>query len=152
MERADLVERFQCPGCVAGPNPATCPAYRPDDDASGGFVQCAGHVPGTRFGLGPNSLVALGLPRGFNKVGMRHPRHPGEPPPPPNIRLWTAGHDPGWNHLNVPVWGYEEDGFLYVRTFLPRLGEHYVDVIEGGRFADLPAGVIDVAAFRTEID
>jgi hypothetical protein len=141
---AELVEQFQCPGCVGGPDPARCPAY----DASDGRG-CSNHVPGTSFGH-PDNRVMLGMPTGFNKRlrpdALRAIGGDGA------IEFCTE--KPLWDHLNVPVWAMVKDGFLFVRTFRPRIGAHVVQVIEGGTLADVPSMTlpIDVSAFCEEID
>ncbi len=88
----------------------------------------------------------LGLPTGFDKVGSL----PGEFRN--NIRLFNDEHPHnGWDHLNIPVWAMEHEGFLLVRTFSPRINCTWVDVIEGGTLADVP-NAVDVSKFQNEID
>lgn len=43
------------------------------------------------------------------------------------------------------------DGFLFVRTFLPRINVSYVDVIEHGIMEMVP-NAIDISEFIDEID
>lgn len=139
----DMVEKFQCPGCVAGSN-TQCGIYKYDPDE----MKCVSHVLGTQVGLGNH--VAIGLPRGFNKPGWSRDRHITRNTI--DVRLWTAGTKPDWNHLNVAVWALEKDGFLFVRTFAPRVNMSWVDVIEGGTFEMVPHGTISVAEFINDID
>ena len=140
-----MVERFQCPGCVCGSSTSDGCYREGGDDALWG--RCSAHVCGIWI-AGAGSL-ALGLPTGFNQVQRqqeeREPRHNTM-----MIRLWPNTH-PDWNNLNVPVWAMEKDGYLFVRTFMPRIGCHAVDVIHGGTIAMAP-GAIDVAEFVDEID
>lgn len=145
----ELVKQYQCPGCVLGYN-TECGSYKVD----GASAACTAHCAGTRFGgFGPTSLVYLGLPKGFNKVGCIP--HPPDSVSPNNIRIWTDISGPGWDHLNVPVWASEDDGNLLVRTMCPRIGVHFIDIVEGGTLEQLRAlfpNVIDVATFVEDID
>lgn len=68
-----------------------------------------------------------------------------------DIRLWVSGTKPEWDRLNVPVWAMVDDGFLFVRTFAPRVNMSWVDVIEGGDLSMVP-NAINVGAFVGEID
>ena len=137
-----MVEKFQCPGCVAGSD-MECGAYK------AGYHGCDGHVTGTHIlGIG---CFALGLPKGFNRPGWLKGRHNNQM----NIRLWVSpeehGAECGWDKLNVPVWAMEKDGFLFVRTYSPRINETNVDVVQGGTLALCP-DAIDVGEFADEID
>ena len=117
---------------------------------------CIGHAAGTRFGLGPNSLVMLGMPKGFNKVGdpvsaLRLQQSQDKAPLCPLVRLWEKGNKPNWDHLNIPVWALVENGYLFVRTYCPRINIGFVDVIEDGSITMVP-NAYNVALFSDEID
>jgi hypothetical protein len=146
-----MISTYQCPGCMLGSAPAQkCSAFKPVD--AGGHVQCMSHVTGTSS-LG-GGRMALGLPKGFNKVGARLD-DPFAGKQTTNIRIWPKGSDPGWNKLNVPIWAMEHEGNLFVRTYCPRVNVGYVDIIEGGEFSALAKnwpGVFNVHAFIEEID
>jgi hypothetical protein len=136
----EMVEEFQCPGCVCGVD-TKCGQYKYDVD----HQTCMSHVLGTSvLGIGN---FALGLPRGFCKSGVdyefksRNKMH---------IRLWTGKH-PIWDNLNIAVWAMEKDGTLFVRTYSPRVNYACVDVIDGGTLSLCP-GAINVAKFLDEID
>ncbi|MCP4903002.1 MAG: hypothetical protein GY906_39060 [bacterium] len=129
----EMVNKFQCPGCVCGTCPDDCPSFKFDDNDGYGF-QCDGHVAGTMV-LGVDS-VYLGLPKGFSHVGDR-PRDVNGEHVKSHIRMWDRG-DPGYDHLNVPVWAMEKDGFLFVRCYCPRSNRTFVDVIKGMSFDALP--------------
>ena len=139
-----MIERFQCPGCMVGSD-TKCGSFKP---SNGYGASCKGHVLGTAFG-GFNNKIALGLPKGFNKPGV------GDDPQMARswmyIRLWTKGAAPEWDHLNIPVWAMIEGGYLFVRTYSPRLNAGYVDVIEQGDWKMLPT-TINVADFVNDID
>lgn len=164
----DMVEKFQCPGCVSGSD-TTCGNYVPvtqsgfSDDAKASW--CDGHTLGTSlFGSTGMLHMALGLPKGFNRSGQtldifnahfKEGPHKGRRKPNTasfmEIRLWLAGQDPGWDEFNIPVWAMVEDGFLFVRTVCPRTARVITDVIEGGTL-DMVPNAVDVGKFVDEID
>lgn len=135
-----MVERFQCPGCVCGSD-TKCGKY----DYHPTLNRCISHVLGTMFAGGIS--FALGLPKGFNRPGFDGEMHYRNKI---DVRLWEKGTSPEWDRLNVPVWAMEQDGFLFVRTYAPRLNLSWVDVIEGGTLNMCKA--INVAEFIDEID
>lgn len=144
MTGEEMVERFQCPGCVVGSN-TKCGAFEPITTSG---IACKSHVLGTRI-MPYIGNIALGFPKGFCRPGpndadkdTRNKMH---------VRLWVEGTRPDWDRCNVPVWAMEQDGCLFVRTYLPRLNDAFVDVIEGGTLALVPAA-IDVGQFYSEID
>lgn len=137
-----LIEKFQCPGCVSGSD-TDCGSFRRNGTPGAG-ISCDAHVAGTT--VFPGGTFYLGLPKGFCKVGPLAAGHTN------NIRLWMPGTHPDWDNCNVAVWAMEVDGFLFVRTFLPRLNLSYIDVIEGGERAVLAPNALDVRTFIDEID
>jgi hypothetical protein len=138
-----MVEQFQCPGCVCGSD-TSCGRFAPNYE--GGTYACGGHVLGT-FVLGLGHF-ALGLPKGFNRPGgVNGKEHHGMA-----IRLWAAGTQPEWNNFNVPAWALEKGGYLFVRTYAPRVNQTWTDVIESGERAALCPTAIDVGEFYDEID
>jgi len=128
MKIEDMIEEFQCPGCVGGSD-TSCGRYEYNESE----LRCVSHVLGTHIGFG--NIVALGLPKGFNKPG--HDIE-GKAMSKMRIRLYLKGDSPLWDKLNVPIWAMEKDGFLFVRTYLPRLNVGYVDVLEGGTLSMVP--------------
>lgn len=142
MDRIEsMIEAFQCPGCVAGSD-TKCGAYRYDAEQR----RCMSHVLGTQLGLG--NKIALGLPKGFNKPGFNED---GYALSKMNIRFFPKGEYIGWDKLNVAVWAMERDGFLFVRTYAPRINTTWVDVIEGGTLEMVP-NAVNVGEFVDEID
>lgn len=136
-----LVQMFQCPGCVCGGD-VTCGQY----EYSPKELRCVSHVLGTS--IWPIGIVlALGLPKGFNRPGFYGTKRSYTM----DIRLYPKGAKSEWDKLNVPVWAMEKDGFLFVRTYAPRINMTWVDVIEGGSLELVP-GAIDVGKFIDEID
>lgn len=139
-----MVEQFQCPGCVAGCD-TQCGKFKPNKEY--GFT-CQGHVVGTSMtGAGH---IALGLPTGFNRTGL-DPSHPIGTSNTMNVRMWVQGTHPHWDHFNVPVWALEREGYLFVRTLMPRRNWSFVDVVEGGTLALVPQA-IDVSKFYNDMD
>lgn len=143
IEVHDAIKQFQCVGCVSGPDPATCPAFKPSAFHDG----CESHCAGTT--VMPGGRINLGLPKGFDKVGaLPEGQHT-------NVRLYLISASVPWNYLNIPVW-YQFDGtWTYVRTACPRIGQQYADVFLGDRTADVLAAnpsAFNVDEFIGEID
>lgn len=130
-----MIEEFLCPGCISGSD-TKCGEFK---QTNIGGQTCGSHHPGTML-MGAGKIL-LGMPTGFNK--MRENKV--------NVRFHEKGSDPGWDHLNVPVWAMVKDGYLFVRTFQPRLSGSMIDVIEGGTL-DMVPQAIDVNKFWDEID
>jgi hypothetical protein len=150
MTREEVITKFVCPGCVCGSSTNdTC--YEPVTiNWKGSGYYCKRHVCGTT--AMPGGTFALGLPKGFNKVGyagnglLDSQRN--------NtilIRCWLESNRPEWDDLNVAVWALEQDGFLFVRTYQPRINFAAVDIIENGELSLVPQA-IDVGNFIDEID
>ena len=138
-----MISEFQCPGCTCGSAPCEkCESFKPGSVPEQGSFFCESWSAGTFMFPGGN--IMLGLPKGFNKVGpIDKEKHKNI------IRLWDKTK-PEWDHLNVAVWAVVKDGYLFVRTYCPRVNVTYVDVVKGGK--DIPAGAIDVGKFIDEID
>lgn len=138
----EMVEEFQCPGCVGG-NDTRCGQYKYDTERR----MCISHVLGTSIlGLGN---IAIGLPKGFCRPGFTADLSRSENQMP--IRLWGEGEHPKWDRLNVPVWAMEKDDTLFVRTYSPRINRTHVDVIDRGTL-DMCPDAINVGEFIDEID
>jgi hypothetical protein len=152
--KIELVEQYQCPGCMNGPNPSECPQF---SEANYG---CANHHAAT--GMAPHGLLFLGLPKGFNRVGLNAQRSivsdaekmPGQLRVFENVEAAgaTTIYGTAYDKFNVPVWAMDHEGDLLVRCFSPRVGVHYVDVIGGAKRADVCPDAIDVAEFIDDID
>src|SRR5215831_5868948 len=140
-----MIEQFQCPGCVNGRNThcGVCEVFQ-----EGEMFSCVAHVAGS-FVTTTNGPVTffLGLPRGFCRVGPGIVQNPRKAL---RVRLWPKDARPDWDKFNVPVWALERDGYLFVRTFMPRQDYPLVDVIEAGTLALVP-GAINVGEFHEEI-
>jgi hypothetical protein len=153
-----MIKEFQCAGCVCGSDPKDCGAFKlavvEDTFWHGAMFHCDGHIPGTNV-LGVRSgLLYLGLPTGFNRVGMRFMHGcnaPGEEPGASRVRLFLTPSYPTWDALNVAVWAMRQDGHLFVRTYMPRINCAYVDVVEGGDLKHCP-NAIDVSKLVEEMD
>jgi hypothetical protein len=143
MNLREMVEKFLCPGCSCGMD-VTCGKYDPSTDYG---HMCSGHVLGTSLNL--SIKFALGMPKGFNRSPPDEGKKSGMLKM--NIRLFNNEiKTPEWDNLNVPVWAMEYDGFLFVRTYCPRIADQYVDVIENGSLEMVP-NAIDVSKFYNEI-
>ena len=157
QEKIGMISKFLCPGCSCGPEPGSCECFRIKDEVDGDFT-CSGHSAGTFMsGVG---RIALGLPKGFCRYGGAVPPSHLEDKKSGSdqintklmyIRLHLSGETTGYNHLNVPVWAMVEDGYLFVRTFSPRVNRTCVDIVKGGTLEMVPQA-IDVSKFIGEID
>jgi hypothetical protein len=144
-----MVESFQCPVCMHGPSPSECERYK-IDSVETGEGHCSGHVVGTL--IIPIGLVVIGLPKGFCRTGFSHASDR-SPISKPRILLYEdPKFHPGFNHLNVPVWAIEKDGFLIVRVFSPRINETFIAIIKGGTIAAMCPNAHDVSKFIDDID
>lgn len=133
----DLIRRFQCPGCIHG-HDCNCEKFEllEADD----WFMCASHHPATYIvGIG---LICLGLPKGFCRTEKKANHE--------YIRI-HKNKSFRWDKLNVAVWALEHVGFLFVRTYMPRIGRDVVDVIPGGTL-DLVPNAYDVDKFIDDID
>lgn len=155
MNKHKMVEKFLCPGCVVGVN-TKCGKYRSQYQNEGEEGSCGSWVAGTTL-LGVGTF-ALGLPKGFNRVGTTFRTDPmtGKLELTSAVKMEVRLHPksappPTWDRLNVAVWAMEKDGFLFVRTYSPRVNRSYVDVIEGGTL-DMCPGALNVGEFADEID
>jgi len=146
-EQKEMIEKFQCPGCGLGSD-IDCGSFELEKQYN--HFCCTKHVPATveiRSGL-----FCLGCPKGFNRVGARYTHSPklqGEEAS--HIRLWIMPKSPKWDIYNVPVWAMVQDGYLFVRTYLPRVNYAYVDIIKGGTLELCPKA-IDVTDEIKEMD
>lgn len=145
LEQLRMVREYQCSGCVVGSDPKTCGSFELQEEKND-FYRCIQHVSGTRVYPGGN--IYLGLPKGFNKVGAVHPDYKSKT----HIRIHPEDSVLPWDRLNVAVWGMEQDGTLFVRTYCPRVNDAFIDILPGRTMAVLPEGVIDVGEFIDEID
>lgn len=146
-----MVERFQCPGCIAGSD-VKCGRFEWKDR------HCNSHIAGTIL-LGCGNIV-LGLPKGFNKTGFYLDRSTGKLESANKIELYLydkTEQDQAafWNNCNVPVWAMERDGYLFIRVYMPRINHSMLQVIEGGTLQsikDKGFNPLNVADFEDEID
>lgn len=126
-----MVNEFQCPGCIHGTDPETCPKFELSDDRLGGkplYFACKNWRPSTFMsGVG---RICLGLEKGFNRTG----RIEFGDNPFSYLRLFdNPENGPDYNKFNIPVWAMEKNGYLYVRCFCPRTCWIFVDVIKNGK-------------------
>jgi len=114
MNVKELVELYQCPGCVSGGD-TSC--YEKSDN-----LECKKHVCGTVIpGIGH---IYLGLPIGFCRKGPFEEL---------KINIFTCP-EVGWGYdkLNVPVWKHlDEHGNTLVRGMNPRINCTFIHVFMG---------------------
>ncbi len=134
MTELEMVEKFQCPGCVCGSD-TNCGRYNLRKDPMEGFT-CKSHVIGTS--MGGIGHIALGLPKGFNRTA-KETQH--------MIRFYKEM--PEYDKFNVPVWAMIKDNILFVRVFMPRVNNTTIDVVENGT---IPPNSINVGEFIDQID
>ncbi|KKK53446.1 hypothetical protein LCGC14_3094730, partial [marine sediment metagenome] len=67
------------------------------------------------------------------------------------LRLYPAPCKPDYDFFNIAVWTMEEDGFLFVRSFSPRVDITFIDVFEGGKLTDVPEAT-DISPILDKID
>lgn len=140
-----MINKFQCPGCINGSSVETCKSYD-KYTIDQGVVSCSNWYPGTTLlGIGK---IALGLPKGFNRTGDSDLKIPYRC----YIRLHEKFNRLWWDKFDIPTWAIEQDNFLIVRTYQPRLNNTFVDIIQNGKIKDLPDFVVDVSKFIKEID
>lgn len=144
--KQEMVEKFQCPGCMCGTDPKTCSAFNLEQPY--GF-HCSGHVLGTSVNM--QFHIALGLPKGFNRPPPRDDMMRTRSTIINGFGMWLAGTKPSWDKLNIPVWAMVNDGYLFVRTYSPRTDRGRIDVIEGGTL-DMVPQALDVSKFVDEFD
>lgn len=150
-KKLELIKKFQCCGCTCGSDPETCKNFKLYELPSENILWCSGHSAGTiLMGVGK---IALGLPKGFNRVGniancLDYDKRT------TNIRIHPQEEKSsmGYNNLNVPVWAMEYEGDLFVRCFCPRINFTYVDIYEGGKLSEICPNAINVGEFIDEID
>lgn len=126
----DLVNEYQCPGCVNGTDTATCRLLEMAVDG------CAKHTAGT---MGNGGSFALGVPKGFNRFG---------PSPLRRIDVYTSytsllSHAPNVKTIySLPVWKHlDKQGNTIIRWFSPRTNCGWSTVIAGDCRAELPTAV-----------
>lgn len=143
----EMVEEFQCPGCMHGPDPKECPEFNLNSDV---YFSCKNHYAATHMGIPAYGLtkLALGLPKGFNRTGDKVFKDKDTV----YIRLYESPEKMRtYDKFNVAVWAMEREGYLFVRCYCPRINQVFVDVIKGGTISLVPDAV-NVGEFYDEID
>lgn len=142
VELFKMIKEFQCSGCTCGSSPEDGCFELSVCDKFG--ARCKKHSAGTFMSY--VGRIYLGLPKGFNRAGLNQADSQ-------RVNAIRLHHNskPEFDHLNVPVWAMEKDGYLFVRTYCPRINMTYIDVIKGGKLSDVPQA-IDVSKFVEEID
>jgi len=115
----NTIQEYQCTGCVKScmPTAMTCGTGEQG-------IGCLIHQTGTSMSVdGKIMRIALGLPKGFNRVGDVK-----EAP----VRIFNNIGDIGYDNLNMPVWKMKIDGVIYVRGLAPRLNDPFIHIYLNG--------------------
>jgi hypothetical protein len=121
----NMIKEFQCAGCVAGSN-TECGSFKEHVGSSSGF-RCVNHCAGTMIGM--VGLIYLGLPKGFCRVGKDQKCC--------EVWLYEKNNFDFFNFCTLPIWAMEEDGYLFIRCYMPRVNMATVQVIKDGKFDEL---------------
>lgn len=124
----NAVEEYQCCGCVNGPYPD---CFVKDDVGIG----CRKHYSGTSIGFPGVNKIFLGLPKGFNKLGMQKDLRP---------RIFETQEEQekiwGYDKFNIPIWKHKnKEGHILVRGYMPRINEGFIHIILKGDFKKIKA-------------
>lgn len=140
----EMIMNFQCPGCSA--DCVSC-SNCDFDDLGNGMFRCSNHSAGTI--MGGVGKIALGLPKGFNKVGAVGNNLTEFST---NVRLVENPESTQYNFFNMPIWAMEEDGYLFVRCYCPRINFGYVDVIKGGTIEEVCPKAVNIKEAYDDFD
>lgn len=71
-----------------------------------------------------------------------------------NVRFWTGGEKPTYVDTDTrATWALEQDGLLFVRVCRPATAELWVDVVTGGKRAEIAPNAVNAGElFIKEID
>jgi hypothetical protein len=147
FKQRHMIKRFQCCGCTCGSNPDDgCLKF---EEIGNGWFRCGAHSAGTIIaGVGK---IALGLPKGFNKVGALGNSLDIDGIS-TNIRLKLDAEKEHYNRFNIPVWAIEEKGYLFVRCYCPRINRGYIDIIRGKTIEEICPDAKNVRDFYDDIE
>lgn len=139
-----IVEKFMCPGCTCGNSTSDCDRCNIISESMGdgvtGFT-CSAWSAGT-FSF-PGGNIALGLPKGFNKVGQSKGS-------PWYIRIMDKPLT--YDVFNIAIWGIIQDGYVFIRSYSPRINVTNIDIFPYVEGYVLPESCVDVAEFIDKID
>jgi len=113
-KQKEIIEEYQCAGCVCGGDTSCFEAHKIVGDLS-----CGKHVAGTMAtGIGK---FFLGMPIGFCRIG--HDKL--------EINIFKSIETSwGYDKFNVPVWKHKnEKGHVFVRGIRPRLNMPFLHII-----------------------
>lgn len=121
-----VIKEYQCSGCMDG-NFDQCYRESPYDG-----VGCGKHMAGT--GIPFIGKIYLGLPKGFNRLGMFEKMIP-------VIYEEFGGHH--YDKFNIPVWKrLDELGNTLVRGIKPRLNEPFLHIYIGNHVTKIDCFLI----------
>lgn len=136
----DIVEKYQCPGCVCGGDTACGSAHN-----TGWGDQCDGHVPGTSI-VGLRQRLLIGMPRGYNKL-RRGCLADGVTTP---VRIFPPDESKHYGPFDVPVWSMQHGDNVLVRTFQPRTGVAWIDIHPNAKREDIAPESIDSSTLEMD--
>jgi len=146
MNKLEIIQEYQCPGCVNGSDPQTCEKFKLFEQNLDNWFKCENHWPGTSVN---GQQFHLGLPKPFALVKIVAER--AEKFAEPFFRFFQKnkhpmyGTDFYYGARDIPVWALEQNGFLFVQVYSPRVKKTVVEIIEGGKISDLPTSVVNVS-------
>lgn len=111
----EVIENYQCPGCVVGGD-IECFEQNNNDG-----IGCGKHHAGTMTYPFVGSFF-LGMPKGFNRLGKDNDLKP---------IIYETFESSEWKYdmWNVPVWKYKnKEGHVIVRGLMPRRNESFLHI------------------------
>ena len=128
----DLIEEYQCPGCVYGSD-RECGSYKKSDTEA-----CGSHCAGTSAsGIG---RFFLGMPKGFNRLGSE------------DLKIWIYKHTDDFDYdcFNIPVWKYKNsEKHIIVKGLMPRLNQTFLQIFQLGNIDKINAFLVTDEFLKT---
>lgn len=123
--QAELVQEYQCSGCVYGPYPSCF--------AKGKFLECSNHKPGTIVNS-PINTIFLGMPKGFNKAFLHN-------------KVFYCKDSMDLDFLNKAVCKQKmPDGRFAIFVVSPRVNDVRFYILDNlpSKLADLPDNIANI--------
>lgn len=123
-EYRDIVEKYQCPGCISGRNIGCGRFYKFEIG-----IGCGAHTAGTQLGVNPSERIFLGLPKGFSRTGPFRELA---------IIIFKDIEQQQeqfvYDWLNIPVWKYKTiEKHILIRGISPRINVPFLHIILKGK-------------------
>lgn len=132
MKNKEIVEEYQCSGCVSGPYEKCFKPIRPQLG-----IGCDKHCPGTTLFKMSTGMQRdfLGMPTGFSRLGKNN-----------DLRIQIFENQKQqeaiWEYdkFNIPCWKHKnEKGHIIVKGLQPRISMMFIHVIIDGDFDSIKA-------------